>query len=511
MSLADVTRKRGMSFVSLAPWDPEVLSEWEGLNTGAKLIARKAGGGRALELLMARFRVLAVAGEPEDIDGFLRDPLAVRAALLVWWESPELVRPAFSTGRLTTIDQALTAIPTRMTVSALIHIVLAHFDYLDRIEQGLFAAAVELVRNWIVRTPQVGYQDAVEAVREKPELFLSTAGPVELAARIVDSGDSWRDYLRANGLSDVDAGRFGRLVRNQVYIERLKREDPDQPSTILRELNDVDVLEFPVDEGRTFGHDLLETLALVPPSTPHQEWVDVTLEIAGDPRLSSSAQWRKWWEVVSPQARQAVTRWLSAADIHVFLEAVLAHGKQTSDESLLRMYPERKKFLEGLLESGQVEETRVFLGRRVFQSLKRSLGANQVGTIGAFVSDADKAIILLNCGDFQLVEGSHNFSVHAFLGEPDRLFTDWATREITLDDIRYEMKRRHRLRNNARWGVSTTEVRHQGFWQDPLIRFLHESGNATQPEKLLPSAQYTKLKYERGIPPVKVKPKELAN
>ena len=107
---------------------------------------------------------------------------------------------------------------------------------------------------------------------------------------------------------------------------------------------------------------------------------------------------------------------MSKEDLRLFLQAVEQYGLETANTEMQRMFPARKRFLEGLFKLKLIRNTRLLLGGKAQQSVKRILGKDVKTSFARMDGPMnDKAVIYLDCGDFHLVEGSHSFKIWVYL------------------------------------------------------------------------------------------------
>jgi len=202
---------------------------------------------------------------------------------------------------------------------------------------------------------------------------------------------------------------------------------------------------------------------------------------------------------VSQRARDQVIRWLSVEDLRLFLMAVENYGREEDVDDLTRLFPPRKKFLWGLYDSGMIRETRLILGRKVRNAVVEQV--TKVRTdIALYQSNHDTAIIYVDCGDFHLVEGSHNFRLWTYAGRPVSMLPDRSKRVFSSHEFIYLIPAQH-AREHPDGSDAHLAVTHKGLWQRRPLEFLiEEYGIDLDPTKLLTREDYEELKYKHRLP-----------
>ncbi|ABP79166.1 conserved hypothetical protein [Stutzerimonas stutzeri A1501] len=131
---------------------------------------------------------------------------------------------------------------------------------------------------------------------------------------------------------------------------------------VLDELLKPSVAKAPFEGARRIGHVALEILIDRAGQEAGEVWQNFILNLAGDPRISSSAvNFREWWQPLGEERIQKVRGWLSKEDLRLFLQAVEQYGLETANMEMQRMFPARKRFLEGLFKLKLIRNTRLLL------------------------------------------------------------------------------------------------------------------------------------------------------
>lgn len=493
------------SFI-LPEWTQADLVGWDGLAQRAFRVAAEAGRGAHFHRVVDDVRRLIEQKRFEEIDRRLSERRFARALVTVWHDDQEMAAASLTGARVAALVEAQQPRISRLTTVILIAVLLRYFDHLDRWHPGLLAALGSAAQRAVsCQAPRDSSADLVEAFRRDHHHLTRADGPTRLAENLAITEVPLDEYFRLSGMLGFDGGRFGERLRHAYYIAQIREADHTAGGhPFLLEVTSRTIAEAPGRDGLYFGHEVLEALTDKPGQPPSDEWLGAVIDLGGDPRLRNTSKWRKWWQPVSQRARDQVTRWLSAEDLRLFLTAVETFAENSNNPMLRSHFPPRKRFLWGLYESGHVRETRLILGSKVRNSVKRQLGGTQLDA-ALLERLPNLAIIVLDCGDFHVIEGSHSFKLWLFAGQPvaelfDRervRFTPDQFRSTTLPTaIPYIHAKRHPKGTAARMDIT-----HHGFWQRRALEFLiSRCGVDLNPAELLTPEDYDRLKREVGLP-----------
>lgn len=496
----------------LPHWPESMTGSWTGLVARASRQRREAGGGRAFGVLMDEIRAAIDHGEIDAIVTRLHERRVARALVSVWSRDVERARVSLTPDLVRAVVERQDPHPSRLLVRALVDLVLRHFDLLDSWTAGLFDATSAAARRAARLAPPPRRApvvvDVADIAREHPEELLVRDAPRRVAGLLVASGadgipSPLDDWVRARGLQGYESGRFGLLVRQAVYLERLARADHTDPTGLgfLPEITARSVVDAPGSAARYFGHDLLEVMTTrTRNGAPCDAWLEALVDIGGDPRLQRSAQWNRWWEPLPPSAREQAVRWMSVEDLRLFLEAVDTYARDNGKEDMLRMFPARKRFLWGLYEQGLVRESRVVLGNRARASVQHQLGRLRTD-VSSLTARTDTAIVVLDCGSFHLVEGSHSFKLWIFDGPARGILTDRSRRTFTPEMLTYTVPNDHARNHPGGARAHTSITHHESTWQHHAVRFIvEELGVSLDPRTVMSADDYSQLKRRFGLP-----------
>ncbi|MBY5990509.1 EH signature domain-containing protein [Ferrimonas balearica] len=239
---------------------------------------------------------------------------------------------------------------------------------------------------------------------------LSDDAPHLLAKEARDNELSLPEQLKQMGLERLQTGRLHSIAQNIYYLESLKSLEPNEESPLLGQLVVPEVYESPFTPEVPLGVEVMRILIERVPENGElgDSWRAVINAIGGDPRIpDGSKTYRRWWRPLGPELIEKARGWFSRMDLKIFLRVIEEHGRASHDPALQRMFPARKRFLEGLFDHGFVKGSRLYLSRGAARYVRHHINKEDLPAYST-VADQDKSIIYLNLGDVHLVEGSHN-------------------------------------------------------------------------------------------------------
>lgn len=412
--------------LDLPPWSDDGRGSWEARADRASTLADGAGTGHRFDQLLAEARRLLLDGDDEGLHVRATDRRLVRAVLTAWRDDESLAHRTMSADRLRLLTaRARTSRLTTLTIARLFFI---HFDRLDEWSVGLFESVRDLLRASVSAQPPARRADLVEVIREHDGLLLEREGPHLLAEALLRSGDDVTTWFRSHHLSGHVDTRLGRIVRDAFYLATIDATDAEHGdhaflAAVTTEVSTRQRTELTERDQVYFGHLVLEALTAKSTRHPTTAWLEAVLAIGGDPRSTQTQRWRTWWSQIPVENTARAVRWMRGLDLRAFLDGVEAYANATDNQAMQRMLIRRKRLLLGLYEQDRVQDVRLILGGGISQWILRTTPINPVEY--ARLRDStkqDTAVIYVDCGDFCLVEGSHNFKLHLYVGSPlDRL------------------------------------------------------------------------------------------
>lgn len=488
--MADVFQ-RAVRF-STPEWPADNAVRWSGLAQQASDVGQGMGAsGARFADLVAHIRGLLAQGAFDAVADRLGERRVLRALLTVWagddlaWMSMPTLFPA--------ARERLVERPSRLAATVLAALFWRLFDRLDAASPGLFATVggtlYEVARQVVADDGDTA--GPLGAIARSPGQWLTAESPATLAADLVATGRSMDDHFRAVGVAGME-GRFGILARRKYYLAEIARADHTSAGhAFLADVTREAVTAAETEDDHSFGHALLAALCDKPiEQDPSAEWLEAITGIGGDPRLRETEQWRRWWSVIRPDLTERAARWMVGADLQVYFDALDDYATHQGTESMRRMLPARTTFLRGLYRSGHVREVRLILGDEVRRGISRRPGglpvhpARYTGT-----NAAETAVVVLTCNGFTVVEGSHNFQLYLYAGDPLPMLTDPRRRVFSPTDFKDTVPDRHRaIHGRGR----QTQFRHNKIWQPMALDFLGGIGVTVDPRAVYSAEDYEK-------------------
>ena len=408
-------------------WPDEVEVNWSRLKVKTESFAQSAGGGDAFNSMCERLRRSINKADFSDLYDVLERRLGARALTWLWINDEGILSKSARRSVVSALIEKQKPRLTRTTLLQVCQLYFQKFDELDEVDAGLFQSVESVIRSQLQKIPQsqraLSSQDPITALQKNYDWLVDIEGPAALSNKVRKSGDELEQRFSRLGLVGYDTGRYGALCRAHYYIETLNDVPVGEWHQVFDELLKPSVSRAPYGEGKRIGHAALEIIIDRAGSEVSETWQDLVIGIAGDPRIkSSSTDYREWWKPLGEARVEKVRGWLSREDLKLFLKALEQYGIESGKADLKRMFPARKRFLEGLYEQKLIRNTRLMLGHAAEGIVKRLLG-DEIKTNFATLEGtlADKAIIYLDCGDFHLVEGSHSFKIWVYLAKPGTL------------------------------------------------------------------------------------------
>lgn len=423
----------------------------------------------------------------------------------LWAGDGKVARETLNLERLKTIlsrDSDL----GRLTVLALTRLYFNHFDLLDEWSPGASAFIQTQISMQLKRNPkaQSKAKNLTTFFSENPKWRTALDGPSLVSRSLTSAETRLDDFLTEHHIQDLSSSRYVQIIRQHVYLDRIRQADHCAHHKFLSDFTGAgatSTLESRSSDGRYFGHLIIEAMADKPEMKPHASWINTIFEIAGDPRMAFSPKWQQWWQPVNEKSRRRVISWLSGDELKLFLAAVKEATQYDFEQA--RMFPARKRFLEGLYNLGLIKETRLFAGNIIRADLKERLGNNLLASITTVQSAPRLAVISIDCGDFHIVEGSSSFKIHVFTaGSPEKL-KDWAKIRFTRSDFATNIP----VIYGSEFGWDSVEsiVHHRQTWQFNTLQFLGDHGIAIDAESVMDKSDYERMisRSDQGLPRVR--------
>lgn len=488
------------SSVTLPEWPSEMTRTWEYLGKKAFMLSSKFELGTTILNLIPEVEQLIDERKWKILKDRSRSLAFSRALTHVW--TTDVIRRNVSLA-----PDALSAVLAshrdpfpRPLVFGLLRLHLTAFSHLRNVTFGILTDGIRDGVNALSTNP-TRRANAISAVAKSPEKFLSPDGPLVAAKEIVQQDGDVNAWLAEQGLGGLQDSTYVQAVRYAVLLEQIATADPNDESSValLQGITTDDVIYAPWHSGKYFGHEVLQALIERPTRQPGEFWVNAIIGIAGDPRIEHSDSWREWWRGLDQVLIDKTKKWLAERDLNLFLAAIEQYAHETGDETQVRQFRSRHKFLLGLLEHDIIRESRLILGRDVRRALREQI--HELGINPAlYRTHTGTSIIALDCGTFQMIEGTHNFTLRFFQGDPLSILRNHAKRDFALYDFTRVLPEEHRARFGFEPG-SFREVRHLGLWQHRALDFVvGHMGISLDIEKMMSQADYHQFRRNYSFP-----------
>ena len=239
--------------------------------------------------------------------------------------------------------------------------------------------------------------------------LISPDGAKWVADQAITNNKDFDQVIHELELDQYQSGDFMESALRIYYVEQLKTIATNQPHELLVEVQKKEVYQSRFDKSELLGHKILKILIERAPSKDiHESWLNVIMAIAGDPRIPNSHQrYITWWSHIPLHFISKVRGWLSRLDLKLFLEALEDFSASSYDPEMKRMYPSRKRFLEGLYDKELIQNTRLYMCRQMAHYLKKNYKSEHLPDF-SIVADNDKSIIYVDLGEAHIIEGSHS-------------------------------------------------------------------------------------------------------
>lgn len=479
---------------------------WGALNDKVESLNAGVGRSGTFEKAIADLLSMAANWSIESVEAKLKRRVYARALTQLWLEDSYFRDLTLAGNLLEALVRAQSGRLGLLTLYNLIALYFHEFDHLRKYKgladsDNFLEELSASILTQVAKSNAPRNNDAnnlLKHLREKGSELLSIAGPKTIVSSVKRQNLELEEYLQGLGLADFISGRYADVCRSFYYLETLRTIPVGAHTSVFDELLKPAVYSALYSNSLTIGLAALEIIIDRADTHPGQHWQRFVIDLAGDPRIASrSMGFKDWWEPLGEARQNRVKSWLAKEDLSLFLRAVEQYGLASGDAALQRMFPARKRFLEGLLQQGVVRSARLMLGadakRSVLQFIDKKLIAANIDLDGGM---SDKAVIYLDCGKFHIIEGSHNFKIWTYLSQPSELLTNYSVKSLSHSQLIHAIPRHY---TNSYPGRAHFSVAHQGEWQNKVILFLHREGISVDVENLLTPAAYRMFLSRHGV------------
>ncbi len=491
--------------VRLAEWDSSDFKAFVAANKRLSALAKGVGrSSKRFALIRENLLKAALAGARQLCEQ-IENPIDVRAVADILDSDDH--RGIELTYEL--IDRLLYPRPvlTTLTLSLLVSAYCNRHDQLGGSDK--LAALGGLIKRQLALRDGRRTGGALHRLAERSDMIFQGDAPRRLFEEAKRMGNL-EQAVDACGLAPYTQGRLVILVRCRYYIDSLKTIEVGENSPLLAQVSESKVYDARYDGDSLMGHAVLSIL--IRRADAHHisdAWRGAILKIAGDPRVSPSHPlYQKWWARIDPNFVEKAKGWLTGFDLKLFLKALEQYGQAEGDMDLQRMYPARKRFLEGLIEQHLVKQSRLFISRSMEHYLKEAYKPDEL-PVYAIVKNDQRSMIYLNVDGIHILEGSHNRAMYGVpklpseskILDPDT--TEFNERSLgmgLLEEFLREFKRVHRKPDGLDRSVLMKSHHPDSFsWQRTAIQYLKNHGVQINPEYLFSQEDYKVFKRWHGI------------
>lgn len=328
----------------------------------------------------------------------LKDRFDIRALSIMLTANKKL-RSAITINK-TLLGDVSVIIPngSNLFVESLFQFFLSDFDSIEE---------PDVIGDWLYKErKRKGINQGVE------HRVLCADGPTFLAKQAIRREVAFEQQIQQWKLDTYASGDFVNRAQSVYFVEQLKKIPVNKPHTLLEEVSKKSVSNSRYDSSDLIGHIALRIIIdRAPSQNVHEDWQNAVIAIAGDPRVPKShPSFSKWWSQLTPEQSKKVRGWLSKLDLKLFLEALEDYSKSSRDEDMMRMFPSRKHFLEGMHEAGTIVHTKLYLSRKADWYIRKNYKPEHVPDY-SIVDDGDRSIIYVELTRGHMIEGSHNCQI----------------------------------------------------------------------------------------------------
>ncbi|SDZ85681.1 EH signature domain-containing protein [Microbulbifer marinus] len=471
---------------------------------GAEEKLKKVGSGsgqssprfrRACDLL----KRLASAGDSTGLRRAIDDTLHVRAYTFLLYSEVEFAKQV---GVSSDMLARVRDVREPMTKLSLLQMIRAYFERFDTIggDEGLPAWTDFLQEQLAYLARRDGHSDLQTYAEQRGRLF-SPSAPYRLVKAAREQNIDFDGLIRRFHLGSFTGGVFLSRCQNIYYLETIRNIPVGADDPVLKEVCKPAVFNSNYIPGKLLGLEVLETLIdRSPDGEVSEPWQNVILSIAGDPRVPrSNPNYQKWWSLLGEHRVSKVRGWLSRFDLKLFLDVLEQSARDGKIDDMERMFKPRKAFMEGLLESGAVSESRLFLGSYAEHYVRKQYKREELPAFTRVHSPQTSMIYLNLGGKVHMIEGSHSFRLKLLDKLPsNQKIRNYDIRAIDDSYLRSQLMFDYRREyGDTDEGLELTHDVHFN-WQRKAIAYLKYKGVQVEAGRLIHPDQYRAFKKKVG-------------
>ncbi len=432
-------------------------------------------------------RLLALMRADEDVAEHLEKLADIRPLIHLWqtnsvfrWKQPVSAEMLRAFNLLTPVIGTL----------AMAQLMRLYFDKYDQLEEGLEPLR-KFLKKQVTRRNGRPLAGDLKKLTGHQLVVLHRNAPHELVKFCIKNEYPLDQGISQMGIPRGDKNRFVSVCEGIYYLESLKKLSHGQDSDIFPELTRNKVHSLPY-EDRRLGHAAVEILidkCLASNSELPDNWRDIILSIAGDPRVPHSHKnFIKWWSVLNHERTQWMQQWLSKIDLELFLAILNEYAKNSGNDAIVRMFPARARFLEGLHKAGLIKSSRLFLGNAAAGFLQSRFVNKTLPSYAALMTAA-KAIVYFKVDNIHCIDGTHSFPLLMFEELPPKTpIGDYSSNAFSERDLNQRIIESHqKIRNQGKAKKDHVRIVHHPNigWQFKAIQAFRDFGINVDPAAVL--------------------------
>lgn len=398
-------------------------------------LAQLADGGNAdnRRSQQRQQAILQAIQNGEKIQSFLQTPSDLRWCLSLWRTSSVFFRLApFNSEVLKSLKQSLKN-PSRLQLWQLIQLYLEHYNTLPS-HRGLATFLQEKLQNLPERPHE---SQEMHSYRQHAAYLFASDGIQSLISHAQHAPQSLVELCKAWHVPEQSL--FAQQARVGYYLKPLENLTVGDDHALLDEIQQEAVKSTSMSDELLLGHHaakLLMDKVLAAQADLPENWRHRILAILDDPRVPrSSPSFQRWWGRLDRKYVNAMRTWLSKLDLRLFLNILEEVARTHNRKDMLRMYPARKRFLEGLHAQGLITESRLLLGKQAENYVREQFDKRDLSGFGKLGS-ADASLIYLNLQGIHFLEGTHSFQVRVYQDLPIEGLADYEVDKFSMATIR---------------------------------------------------------------------------
>jgi len=329
--------------------------------------------------------------------------------------------------------------------------------------------------------------------------ILGLDGPHWLAKQCVDNKKEFLTQLKIFDLENYSSGQFLTVAKKIYFVEQLKTIPINKKHPLLQEIKKQSVYDSLYDKQLLLGHKILEILIKRAPVTGiHNSWLNVIMTIAGDPRVPKThINYQKWWRTLEDSLIDKVKGWLSHLDLRLFLEALENYSLKLGNSDMKRMYPARKKFLEGLLDKKMIKHTRLYLTSGFISYLCSNYKPEDLPSYSK-VTTGSISVIYIQLNKAHMIEGSHSCQLWVYRSlQKSATVLDYSKSGATYSSLTSGLN--NYKRNQSSDLIDNIVHYPPLLWQHKAIKALNKAGESITGKDVVSKEDYKTYKQHYGV------------